>query len=601
MGPVTWRPGGRPCALLLAGLCLLAMPQADAQDLRTLAERTGFRETGRYDEVQRLCTAFAKRWPKQARCFEFGRTPQGRPMLALVASADRILTPAAARSAKRPVLLFQGGIHAGEIDGKDAGFLVLRELLEGRAEPGALARVTWLFVPVFNVDGHERFGPWQRPNQRGPEETGWRTTAQRLNLNRDYMKAEAPEMQAMLRLLGDWDPILYADLHVTDGAKFRPDISIQAEPGLGWDPGLARTGLALQADVIRRLEESGFLALPFYPSFVTADRPESGFQVAVSSPRFSTGYWASRNRFGVLVETHSWKPYVRRVQATRATLLAMTGIAARDGKRWLELARQADARSASIGGHTLALAWANTGDVRVTDFAGYAYTRAPSAVSGTDWIRYDESKPEISRVPLQYAVRPDFTAPAPRGGYLVPPEHALWMAPKLALHGIHYEALPGARPGMKVQAFRAASVSRAAASLEGRFLVSVAGEWREESRDIPAGTLFVPIAQPRATVIMGLLEPQAPDSFVAWDYFANAFEAKEYMENYAIEEVAREMLAKDAALAAEFERRLREDPAFAASPAQRLEFFSRRHPARDDQLNLYPVFRVDAGSLAVLR
>lgn len=579
--------------MLLIGAIIALTARAGPADLSTLAERTGYRETGRYGEVERLCADFAKRWPRQVRCFEFGRTPQGRPMLALAASADGVLTARAAHAVKRPVLLFQGGIHAGEIDGKDAGFLALRELLQGSAVPGALARVTWLFVPVFNVDGHERFGPWQRVNQRGPEAMGWRTTAQRLNLNRDYMKAEAPEMQAMLRLLDSWDPILYADLHVTDGARFRHDISILVEPGLGWDAQLARVGHSLQAEVIGSLEESGFQPLPFYPSFVTADRPESGFQVGVSPPRYSTGYWASRNRIGVLVETHSWKPYARRVQATHASVLAMTRLAARDGNAWLAAAHEADTRAAAQGGQAVTLAWDNTDDVRTIDFLGYAYTRTPSEVSGADWIRYDESKPEVWRVPLQYAVRPMFSPIAPRGGYLVPPEHALWMAPKLDLHGIRYEILRSGRPGKTVQTFRAATVTQAATSLEGRHLVTVTGEWRQEQRDIPSGTLFVPIAQSRAAVAMGLLEPQAPDSFLAWDYFVNAFEPKEYMEDYVAEEIAREMLARDPVLAAEFARRLREDPDFAAKPAQRLEFFSRRHPSWDEQLNLYPVFRVE--------
>lgn len=579
--------------MLLTSSFMALAAQASPADLSTLAERTGFRETGRYEEVERLCAEFAKRWPKQVRCFEFGRTPQGRPMFALAASEDGALTPEAARAVKRPVLLIQGGIHAGEIDGKDAGFLALRDLLEGSAAPGALARVTWLFVPVFNVDGQERFGPWHRANQRGPEETGWRTTAQRLNLNRDYMKAEAPEMQAMLRLLDAWDPILLADLHVTDGAKFRHDISVQVEPSLGWDRELGHAGLSLQQEVIGRLEQAGFLPLPFYPSFVTTDQPESGFQVGVSPPRYSTGYWASRNRFGVLVETHSWKPYARRVQATRATVLMLTELGARDGGHWLELASEADARAAALGGQAVTLVWANTDEVRTIDFQGYAHTRMPSEVSGTEWIRYDESKPEVWRLPLQYAVHAVFSPVAPRGGYLVPPEHGLWMAPKLAQHGIRFETLRSSQKGVAVGAFRATSVTRAATSLEGRYLVSVTGEWRQELRDIPAGALFVPIAQPRAIVAMGLLEPQAPDSFLAWDYFANVFEPKEYMENYLAEEIAREMLVKDAALAAEFARRLREDPDFAASPAQRLEFFIRRHPAWDDQLNLYPVFQVE--------
>ena len=194
----------------LAALCLLPLVIGAAcaepapghtDDLRTVGEQSGFTRTGRYDEVERLCAAYATRWPTKVRCTEFGRTPEGRPMLALIASADGVLEPKRARERNRPVLLYQGGIHAGEIDGKDAGFLALRELLEGRAEPGALEHVTVVLVPVYNVDGHERFGRWNRPNQRGPEEMGWRTTAQNLNLNRDYTKAEAPETRAMLGLL----------------------------------------------------------------------------------------------------------------------------------------------------------------------------------------------------------------------------------------------------------------------------------------------------------------------------------------------------------------------------------------------------------------
>ena len=167
-------------------------------------------------------------------------------MLALVASADGSLDPQAAKAKNRPVVLVQGGIHAGEIDGKDAGFLLLRELLRGEIAPGILSKLTLVFVPVFNVDGHERFGKYNRPNQRGPEEMGWRTTAQNYNLNRDYTKADSPEMAAMLKLLHAWDPILYVDLHVTDGGDFQPDVSLTVAPVAkrprGVDDGPARLG-----------------------------------------------------------------------------------------------------------------------------------------------------------------------------------------------------------------------------------------------------------------------------------------------------------------------------------------------------------------------
>ena len=236
--------------LLLASLTIFALQPASAAsrapahpNLRTVAEQSGNRRTGRYEEVERLCPAYQQTWPNQVRCFEFGRTPEGRPMLALVASADGVLDAAAAHRAQRPIVLMQGGIHAGEIDGKDAGFLALREMLEGTAAKGALAAVTFVFVPVFNVDGHERFGRWNRPNQVGPEEMGWRTTAQNLNLNRDYVKADAPEMQAMLRLLNEWDPILYVDLHVTDGAQFEHDVSYNVAPTLAGDADLRRSAV----------------------------------------------------------------------------------------------------------------------------------------------------------------------------------------------------------------------------------------------------------------------------------------------------------------------------------------------------------------------
>ena len=186
-------------AALLA--CAVAAPAAESTDLSTVSERSGFQRTGRYDEVLALCDAFQQRWPDAVRCETFGTTPEGRPMQALAVSTSGALTPEAANAAALPVMLVQGGIHAGEIDGKDAGFLLVREALEGKLRRDLLARQVLLFVPVFNVDGHERFAAFNRPNQRGPEEMGWRVTAQNYNLNRDYAKADTPEMHAMLGLV----------------------------------------------------------------------------------------------------------------------------------------------------------------------------------------------------------------------------------------------------------------------------------------------------------------------------------------------------------------------------------------------------------------
>src|SRR4030095_15558350 len=192
-----------------------------------------------------------------------------------VASGDGVLDARAARDRNRPVVFMQGGIHAGEIAGRDAGFLALRQMLEGQAAAEALARATLVFALVFNVDGHERFGRWNRPNQVGPEEMGWRTTAQNLNLNRDYAKADAPEMQAMLRFLTEWDPILLVDLHVTDGAEFEHDVSLGVTPTLARDQDLVRVAVAFRDALMQQLATQGSLPIDFYPSFVSDDDPAS--------------------------------------------------------------------------------------------------------------------------------------------------------------------------------------------------------------------------------------------------------------------------------------------------------------------------------------
>ncbi|KGU57434.1 peptidase M14 [Xanthomonas phaseoli pv. phaseoli] len=577
--------------LALSLLLLTSAPAAlAAAPLTTQAERSGFIQTGRYDEVIALCDAFAQRYPQSVRCIQFGTTPEGRLMKALIASTRGALDPQSAAQRKLPVVLVQGGIHAGEIDGKDAGFLALRELLDGKAGNGVLDKLVWVFVPVFNVDGHERFGAWNRPNQRGPEQMGWRTTAQNLNLNRDYVKADAPEMQAMLQLVQQWDPLMVVDLHVTDGAKFEHDVSVQVEPVHAGDTTLQRDGTSWRDAVLADLKKQGSLPLPYYPSFVHEDDPSSGFADDVSPPRFSHGYFLLRNRFGMLVETHSWKDYPTRVRITRNAIVSVLQQAARHGSQWRADALAADQRATRLAGTTEPLSFAAGPDARTVAFRGYAYTRTPSPISGALMTRYDESKPQVWKVPLRDQIKPDVVVDAPRGGYLVPAAQAALVGGKLRLHGIQFTTIGNAaeRP---VQTFRADAVKFSARSNESHQTVELSGQWRNETRSVPAGSLFVPIAQPRARLVMAILEPQAPDSLLQWGFFNTALERKEYMEAYVAEEVARDMLGRDAALRAQFEQRIASDPDFSNNPQARLEFFAKRHASWDERYQLYPVLR----------
>ncbi|KQQ32805.1 peptidase M14 [Duganella sp. Leaf126] len=568
-----------------------AVPAAASPALTTVAERSGFQSTGRYAEVVDLCARFQKAYPKQVRCFEFGRTPENRPMLALAVTRTGALTAEQAKKKGVPVLLIQGGIHAGEIDGKDAGFLALREALENRAAPGALERQVLLFVPVFNVDGHERFGRYNRPNQRGPVEMGWRTTAQNYNLNRDYVKADTTEMQAMLALVNAWDPLAYVDLHVTDGAKFQPDISIQVEPVHGGDVPLRAAGSALQQGILADLKAQGSDPKPYYISFAKEDDPMSGFVDSMPTPRFSHGYFVMRNRFGVLVETHSWKDYPTRVRITRNTIVSLLSQVAQHGKDWSRIAQEADARASAMGGADFTLTYRTTFNAKTIDFPGYAYTRGHSDISGALMTQYDETRPQTWTVPLRDEIVPELTVAAPQGGYLVPLAEAARVAAKLKQHGITYKVLDADAMAADVETFRATKTTFGAKSFEGHQTLAVDGQWARERRSVSKGALFVPIAQPKAQLVMTLLEPRGPDSLLAWGEFNNWFERKEYMEDYVAEDVARAQLAADPALRAAFRKQLDTDADFNKSPQARLEFFARRHASWDERYNLYPVMR----------
>jgi hypothetical protein len=422
---------------------------------------------------------------------------------------------------------------------------------------------------------------------------GWRVTSQNLNLNRDYAKAEAPEMQAMLKLLNAYDPIVYGDLHVTDGAKFQADVSVLLEPRQAGPDALCAIGRTVEAALMEQLKKEGHQPVDFYPQFVKEEDPSSGFAYGMPPPRLSHGYWPLRNRFGLLVETHSWKPYEKRVQATYDVCLALLTQAAENGALWLAAARQADDADARRASEAVALAWEPDGHQTPIEFPGYAYTREDSPVSGGKWIRYDEAKPQAWKVPFFDHLKPALAAKVPKGGYIIPPGYAVTLGTKLVLHGFKFATVEKTTPKATVESFRVIDAKFKPLPYEGRQVVSVKGDWQPDQREIVKGSLYVPAAQPHIALLMALLEPTAPDSFMSWGFFNAHLEQKEYMEPYVAEEVARDML-KDPQVKAAFDARLKADPAFAKNPEERLKFFYARHPSFDEQLNLYPVFRVDA-------
>ena len=554
---------------------IFSLSSSHAANLTTIAEKSGWKKTGNAEETASLCREFQKEFPKQVKCLSYGTTPQNRTLHYLVVGDP-----------KKPVVWVQAGIHAGEIDGKDSTFLLVREIVQNKILPNPLTGLCLVFVPIVNLDGHERIGKWNRPNQIGPEEMGWRTTAQNYNMNRDFMKADSAEMNHLLKLWHKMDPVLSLDLHVTDGAQFQPEVGVIVLPNDYFgNSNLHKAGKIFETYLVDHVNRSGHKALPFYPSFEEDDVPTSGFSRYVATARFAHGYWYNNNRLGMLVETHSWKDYATRVQTHHDTVLSALYLAQQSAGEWRKAAAALDQQN--LAETKVELEFKHTDKFRTIDFEGYKYKIQKSAISGGDVIRYDSSAKETWKVPFYEELKPTLVVTAPKEGYYIPASES-WLVEKLVVHDIKTHKI---KRNIKdeFEVFRATKTTLSHGSFEGHQTLVVEGKWQNEKTEIQSGSFFVPVKQPKARLLLQLLEPQAVDSYLAWGMFNRFFERKEYMENYVAEDVAIEML-KTPEIKKEFELKLK-DETFAKDPEQRYHFFYQKHASWDKVFNRYPVFK----------
>ena len=571
-----------------------AAPAAIPASWQTRAERSGYRLTGDYDETIRFCRALAaaSQWVH----FEsYGTSGQGRDLPLLVVSKEKAFTPEAARATGKPIVLIQNGIHSGEIEGKDASLALVRDIAVLHTREALLDHAILLVLPIFAVDAHERRGPYNRINQNGPEEMGWRTTPVGLNLNRDYLKAESPEMRALIsRVFTRWWPHLLVDDHTTDGADYQHDVTYGFNHGPGVpepvDHWLAE---AFEGRVVPRLAAMGHLPAP-YLNFRRGNDPRSGIDFGDSRPRFSTGYAPLQCRPAILVETHMLKPYRARVRATYDLLLSLLEEINAHPRDLADAVAAAEAEVVARGRERDPARREVALDSRPTEksvpfeYRGIATRLEPSEISGAPVARYTGA-PWDTLIPLYRELVPALTVREPVG-YLVPREWTI-CRDRLDLHGVRYRrfAKPwadtvevqrvlewswGDRPD---QGHRAVNVSKVA--LERRW------------RSFRSGDLWVPLDQRSALVAVHLFEAQAPDGLMYWNAFDTVLELKEYSEDYVMEPIARRMLAADSGLAREFRSRVAADTAFARNPTARLDFLYRRSPWADPEQNLHPVAR----------
>jgi murein tripeptide amidase MpaA len=561
----------------------------------TPAEKSCYRTTPRYEETMAYVRRIALAAPRQVRLESFGKTGEGRALVAVVVSGDGVFAPAALHAGKRPVVFIQNAIHAGEMDGKDASLALLRDILITKKQARLIDRAVLVIVPIYNADGHEHFGPFNRINQNGPEQMGWRANATHQNLNRDYLKADAPETRGFLREWQRWLPDFFVDNHVTDGADYQYDVTFAIEtdgPVSSW------VSQTLEPELFRRVAAAGHVIAP-YLEFM-GRTPDTGIANASATPRFSTGLAREQNRPGMLVEMHMLKDYQTRVTGNYEVMRALLEVVNRDATKLVDANRRADRETISRGRlHRAAqpLKYEATGATEPFDFKGYRWKTEHSEISGAEWVQYTH-EPVTITVPKQTTLKATVEAKIP-AAYIIP---AQWteVISRLELHGLRLKKLVKPWTG-EVDTYRCRAPQWQEQPFEGRHLASWRGDDKSAActavrvkMSFAAGSVVVPMDQRAARVAMQWLEPLGPDSALQWGLFDSIFEQKEYGEDYVLERLARKMLEKDAKLKAEFEQRVAADPKFAASPRARLNWFYERSAWWDERIGLYPVGKVDS-------
>ncbi len=582
---------------MIALLIFLSMTSFSRQDKwTTYFEKHDYNGTPRYDETMTFCKQLADN-ADFISMDSIGVSPQGRTIYVMIVDKNGHATTESVKQSGNAILLIQSAIHAGEPDGKDAMLLLLRDMVVHHRYKDLLNHVTILWIPIINVDGHERYSAYSRINQNGPEEMGWRTNAQNLNLNRDYLKAETPEIQAWIRLFNQWLPDFFIDCHTTDGADYQYPLTHSMEIFGNMDTALTRwqqdTYLA-QAEPM--MEKAGFPIFQ-YVSFRRWHDPRSGLYTSVALPRLSEGYTAIQNRPGLLIETHMLKPYKTRVEATKAMILSTLEILDKEYENLQQLNAQADDYCASkeFRAQPMAIDFTTSFDDSImVEFKGIDYTMVKSDLSGGDWFQYGDT-PTTFHLPMFNHVEASQTAMLPEA-YIIPPQWTDVIA-KLDLHGVEFYRI--SQPStLEVNQYVFSDYSWQEKPYEGKHpLYELKIKEVTRNQTFPAGSVVVPTNQRRARVIAHILEPKASDSYVYWGYFDAVTEQKEYAESYSMEKIARQMLLDDPELQTRFEEWKQQNPTLTTNSYAILNWFYRQSPWWDSQKDVYPIGRIMDASL----
>ncbi|UCD76712.1 MAG: hypothetical protein JSV91_07250 [Phycisphaerales bacterium] len=499
----------------LTAAVLIAAAGADIDpDLLTIAEASDFKATATHAEVMELLQridAVDDERTNLMHLTEFGRSFEGRTLPLAIIADPPVRTPEEAKATGKPIVYAWGDIHAGEVCGKEALLMLARELVTTPDHP-LLDDLIILLAPIYNADGNDRMDRNNRPGQVGPEEgMGQRRNAQNLDLNRDWVKLESPEAQAMVGVFNDWDPHITIDLHTTNGSHHRNALTFDGllNPSCH-EPALRFVHHELLPAVSERLEERTGYKSFYYGNF---NRAQTIWATYSCDPRFSGPYCGLRGHLAILSEAYAYISYKDRVMVTLEFVREIMTYAIENRDRVIELHEQARAETIVAGENP------QPGDVVGIQHRLVAFN-SPATVPGYVMEPGEgrRRRPRPTEVEKDYQVihlgrfEPTLSVRRPYAYLLKPGLDGV--VEKLRQHGIEVMPFEG---DARVEAYTVMQIDRAQRTYQGHNCVTLQVEASDQNVSLPAGAMIVRTAQPLGTLAVYLLEPQSSDSLTTWN------------------------------------------------------------------------------------
>lgn len=559
-----------------------------AQQPLTRFERSNGTETSTYEEalafLRQLDTRFS-----QMKVRQVGETDAGEPLHLVVMSTDGDSDLPRLHKKGKTVLLINNAIHPGEPDGVDASLMMIRDMLTRRNGWALPEQLAVCVIPFYNVGGTLNRNSTSRANQNGPKEYGFRGNARHYDLNRDFIKADTKNARTFAELFHWIDPDLFVDTHVSNGADYQHVmtlISTQSDK-LGGPLGEYLREV-IEPYLYEQMKERGFPMTPY----VTTHGPniqKEGLTAFNDLPRYSTGYASLFQTPGFMPESHMLKPYDQRVQAMSELLRIFVNFAAENGPALKEL--RAEARRQVSQQPEFTLSWQqDTLRSQPMRFMGYEHLYKTSDITGQYRLIYDRKHPYEANIAFYNRFLPEKTVARPEG-YVIP--QAWWtVIQRLKENGVQMTPLR-ADTALEVEAYRIESLSTVNAPFEGHYLhTDVVVESSRRQVHFRKGDMVVLCNQPQNRYIIETLEPTAPDSFFAWNYFDSILQAKEGYSDYVFEDTAEALLQNDPELKKAFQEKKRREPIFARSSKAQLDYLYLHSPNAEPERMQYPIYRM---------